>query len=271
MKERLITGVIGGLIILGSVIAGGPLFFLVFLLIGTIAMYELLKMKQIDPLSFPGVVSFVFMWCILIPPTWIRIPFVANVPRTDVFLILVLLLLALTVVTKNSFTFDEAGFVLLSSAYVGFGLHHVLLIRNLEEGLFIVLYVLFTIWATDSGAYLVGKNWGRRKLWESISPKKTVEGFFGGLGMAIIVGSVFHSIYPVFSSFYVLLSFVLIASVGGQFGDLVESALKRRYKMKDSGHLLPGHGGMLDRFDSLIFVMPILYLFHYVADFFSFM
>ncbi|SFE38434.1 phosphatidate cytidylyltransferase [Alteribacillus iranensis] len=259
MKDRVITGVVGGLLLLGSVIAGGMIFMLVFLIIGTIAMYELLKMKQIRPYSLPGAISFLFMWFLFIPSTWGNITFFSHVSREEIFLFMIFFLLALTVITKNTFTFDEAGFVILSSVYVGFGFHHVLLARDSEEGLILVLYILFTIWATDSGAFLVGKNWGKRKLWEAISPKKTVEGFFGGIGMALIVGVIMHLFFPLFDSIVILIAFLLVVSIFGQFGDLVESALKRRYIVKDSGNLLPGHGGMLDRFDSLIFVMPILY------------
>ncbi|WP_240375342.1 phosphatidate cytidylyltransferase [Bacillus piscicola] len=264
MKQRIITGVIGGLILLGAVIAGGFICLLAFLLIGTIAMYELLKMKNIQPFSFAGALSFLFVWFLLIPTTWLKLPFMSHLSKAEFFLILILFLLALTVITKNTFSFDEAGFVILSSVYIGFGLHHFLLARSVEEtGLLLVFYILFTIWSTDTGAYLVGRKWGRHKLWSAISPKKTIEGFVGGIGLAIVIGFSLHFFVPLFPSVSTLLLFLIVTSIFGQFGDLVESALKRHYEVKDSGDLLPGHGGILDRFDSLIFVMPILHLFDF--------
>jgi phosphatidate cytidylyltransferase len=129
-----------------------------------------------------------------------------------------------------------------------------------ETGLLLVFFVMFLIWTTDSGAYFVGRTLGKHKLWPDISPKKTIEGSIGGMIAAIIVGSIFHFIVPIFSSYFTALLFILVASIFGQLGDLVESALKRHYAVKDSGNVLPGHGGILDRFDSLIYVMPILHL-----------
>ncbi|WP_178075295.1 phosphatidate cytidylyltransferase, partial [Pseudomonas sp. 2822-17] len=93
-----------------------------------------------------------------------------------------------------------------------------------------------------------------------ISPKKTIEGAIGGLLSAFVIGTIYVIIFPIFDSWVIATLIIIVVSVTGQLGDLVESALKRHYSVKDSGQVLPGHGGILDRFDSLIFVMPILYL-----------
>src|SRR5690606_27483192 len=112
---------------------------------------------------------------------------------------------------------------------------------------------------TDSGAYFIGRALGRKKLWPEISPKKTVEGAIGGIASALVLTVIFQWIHPLFA-FPKAIAAALIIAVFGQMGDLVESALKRHYGVKDSGNILPGHGGILDRFDSLIFVFPILHV-----------
>ncbi|SEC87302.1 phosphatidate cytidylyltransferase [Tenacibaculum sp. MAR_2009_124] len=129
---------------------------------------------------------------------------------------------------------------------------------------YLVIYIILLIWTNDSFAYLIGKNFGKTKLFESVSPKKTIEGFIGGFAFAIIVACVISN----YSSLFSLIDWILIAiivSVFGTFGDLVESKFKRQAKVKDSGTIMPGHGGLLDRLDSLFFLSPFVYLYiHYI-------
>ena len=123
----------------------------------------------------------------------------------------------------------------------------------------IVVYLL--IWANDTFAYLVGKTWGKHKLLERISPKKTKEGFFGGLVFTMFFAALI-SYHTYYLSLLNSLLIALIICVGSTIGDLVESKFKRVAGVKDSGKLLPGHGGVLDRLDSIIFVAPLAYLFY---------
>ncbi|MEZ4914216.1 MAG: phosphatidate cytidylyltransferase [Chitinophagales bacterium] len=126
-----------------------------------------------------------------------------------------------------------------------------------------LMSVLLLVWTNDSFAYLVGSQIGKHKLFERISPKKTWEGFAGGLlGSLLMAG-----ILAYYSDMYSLQNWLIIAllcSIFGTFGDLVESALKRSVNIKDSGNILPGHGGFLDRFDALIFCLPFVYSFVYL-------
>src|SRR5699024_10630014 len=115
------------------------------------------------------------------------------------------------------------------------------------------------------GAYFSGSLFGKNKLSPYISPKKTIEGSVGGILLAAIFGMVFHLIIPMHDSLIIVVIVSILASIVGQMGDLVESALKRYYGVKDSGNLLPGHGGILDRFDSWLFVFPFLYLIQFVV------
>jgi len=129
-----------------------------------------------------------------------------------------------------------------------------------EEGLPYILLVLFIIWATDSGAYFIGKKWGKRKLAPKISPNKTWEGTIGGILVALIVAFLFQQTEPLFEKSRNLVFYTLLISITGVIGDLVESAIKRHFNVKDSGKILPGHGGIFDRFDSLILVFFMLYI-----------
>jgi phosphatidate cytidylyltransferase len=172
------------------------------------------------------------------------------------------LFLTYTVISKNRFTFDDVAYSMLSALYVGIGFYY--FIETRIEGLTYIFFALFIIWATDSGAYFIGRAFGKHKLWPEISPKKTVEGSIGGILSALLIAFIFS----MFSDWNVpalqLYGTTAILSIFGQIGDLVESALKRHYGVKDSGNLLPGHGGILDRFDSLLFVLPIMHFMHFV-------
>ena len=128
----------------------------------------------------------------------------------------------------------------------------------------ILICILIFIWVNDSFAYIVGKNFGRTKLFESVSPKKTIEGFFGGLVFSLIAAFFINQQdnHPSIT----LLDWMIIAtilSIIGTIGDLIESKFKRQANSKDSGNIMPGHGGMLDRLDSLFFAAPFVYLYLY--------
>jgi phosphatidate cytidylyltransferase len=124
----------------------------------------------------------------------------------------------------------------------------------------IIIGFFLLIWANDTGAYLTGVSFGRHKLMERISPKKSWEGFFGGLVTAIIIAWLLSGWLGVVDSFHWVLIAIII-SIAGTYGDLVESMLKRSLGVKDSGTVMPGHGGFLDRFDSAILSFPLVYLF----------
>lgn len=124
----------------------------------------------------------------------------------------------------------------------------------------ILLGCFILVWVNDSFAYLIGKNFGKQKLFPSVSPKKTVEGFLGGLFFACI-SSYFIAIYSNTLAFTNWLILAIIISVFGTIGDLIESKFKRQANVKDSGVIMPGHGGLLDRLDSIIFAAPFIYLF----------
>jgi phosphatidate cytidylyltransferase len=146
------------------------------------------------------------------------------------------------------------------SAYSRTGLNSLLSHENIIFSPGIILGFFLLIWANDTGAYLIGVSFGRHRLFERISPKKSWEGFFGGLVLAAFVGWLLSGWLGVVNKTqWVVIS--VIVSIAGTYGDLFESMLKRSTGVKDSGIILPGHGGFLDRFDSAITSFPLVYLF----------
>ena len=136
----------------------------------------------------------------------------------------------------------------------------------------IIIGIFILIWTNDTFAYIVGKSMGRHKLYEKISPKKTIEGFLGGIVFAIIASYVIATYYieGKQTAQFIWLGFAVIVGVFGTIGDLVESKFKRIANVKDSGSIMPGHGGVLDRLDSVIFVAPFIFLFYQLLPFFKF-
>ncbi|MDP4162669.1 MAG: phosphatidate cytidylyltransferase [Bacillota bacterium] len=260
MKQRIITAVIAAALFLPIVIYGGvPIIILAYLL-ATVGLYEFLKMRKLEVLSVPGAISFLVLWVTMLPQEYQHILNVFYFSKTELAIMAVFLYLIYTVATKNRFTFDDVAFSVFAALYVGIGFYSFYETRH--NGLLYIFYSLFIIWATDSGAYFVGKAMGKNKLWPEISPNKTVEGSVGGVVCAIAVAALFILLTDIHASFWQLVGITALLSIFGQLGDLVESAFKRHYNVKDSGSILPGHGGILDRFDSLLFVWPLLHFFH---------
>jgi phosphatidate cytidylyltransferase len=157
----------------------------------------------------------------------------------------------------------DSAAVLLGVIYVGATLGHLLLLRALPDGVLLIFFLFLVTWAGDTGAYCIGLGLGRRKLAPVISPNKTVEGLIGGLALSVIAAVVARAWFLVSWTLTESVTAALLVGVAGVVGDLVESALKRSAGVKDSGWLIPAHGGMLDRLDSLLFAAPALY--YYVA------
>ncbi|WP_075980895.1 phosphatidate cytidylyltransferase [Bacillus massilinigeriensis] len=264
MKQRIITAIIAAAIFLPIVIYGGIPIIIVSYLLATVGLYELLKMRKLYLFSIPGIISLIMLWIVLFPSRYMSLWDSFQYTKVDIFLFAVLCFLTYTVASKNHFTFEDVSFSVLSILYVGIGFYYFAETRETDNGLQYLFYSLFIMWATDSGAYFFGRAFGKHKLWPEISPNKTVEGSIGGILSALIVAILFSIFSDIEHSLIILLIVTTIASIFGQIGDLVESAFKRFYNVKDSGKILPGHGGILDRFDSLLFVWPLLHILHFI-------
>ena len=264
MKQRIITAIVAFGIFIPIIFLGGLPLTLTIYAIASIGLFEMLRMKKLQLASIEGVIGLLALWIVLLPSEYVeRLESLTSLTSIQLVFIAVFLLLIATVVSKNRFTFDDAAFIMMSVLYVGIGFHYFLETRTF--GVAFIFYALLIVWTTDPGAYFIGRKIGRRKLWPEISPNKTVEGFWGGVLSAVVFLFVYQQFFPVTDSLFVLLGVTLVASMFGQLGDLVESALKRHYNVKDSGRLLPGHGGVMDRFDSLLFVLPLLHFVHLIG------
>lgn len=265
MRQRVITAVVALIIFIPIIIAGGIWVELAAAVLGLVALSELLVMRKKLIVSWEAFLSGIAVLLVILPDYW-----QALLPRhlsfTFIVYIVVILLMIYTVFSKNRFSFDDAAVLTLGVMYIGFGFHYFIVARGTgSQGLASLFFALLIVWITDSGAYMIGRKLGRHKLAPHISPNKTWEGSIGGTVVATIIVGIYCYFFPQGDkSLLTTVLFTIVLSVIGQLGDLVESALKRYYGVKDSGKILPGHGGILDRFDSLLLVLPALHLFGFI-------
>ncbi len=177
--------------------------------------------------------------------------------------IMIVFIILLKNFSLKSNPLDNAAKQIQGVVYIPVFLSFLVFIRNSNDGAMWIIWLWLIIAASDTGAYYCGTYFGKRALSPKISPNKTIEGSAGGIAAAVIVGIIFGLIYMPDISFIMSCLFAFIAAAAGQLGDLFESALKRAGCIKDSGIILPGHGGILDRIDGLIFAAPVAFFFKY--------
>lgn len=176
----------------------------------------------------------------------------------------IVLLITISIFRHKTISFTDIATVLFATIYVGFFTSFIARIRALDEnGLYYLFLIFICAWMTDTGAYFSGRFFGKHKLAPSISPKKTIEGSVGGIICAmlgcIVLGLVAAYINEASPNYWLLALVGLIGSCLAQLGDLIASLIKRTCGVKDFGNIMPGHGGALDRFDSVIMVSPFIY------------
>lgn len=186
---------------------------------------------------------------------------VLGLSTATVAVIFLALTIHLLLYKRQKAVLQSLGAMVFAQLYIPFLLSHVLLLFQLPSGRRWIFFLFFVIFAGDTGAYYAGHCWGRHKLWPALSPGKTVEGAIGGLlsslAIALLVGKLLFSLGELGVTFF--LSLACVIALAGQMGDLMESMLKRVSQVKDASTILPGHGGLLDRLDSLIFAFPLTY------------
>ena len=250
MKTRVITAIVALIVFLPLLFLGGDYFKFTTFALGVMAMYEIVRMtfKETNIVvlglsSLAGALLFLN----------------EEITQLQLYGLLFLILvgmLATVVATGHKIKLVEIGSIIFVTAYIFIGFYCLFMIRNLS--LLHVAYLLLTIWFTDSFAYFGGMKFGKNKLSPKISPNKSIEGSVIGSLSSIAIALLFFFTTDVFSSLVVAIAITLVVSAVGQFGDLIESAYKREYQVKDSSNLLPGHGGIFDRFDSVILSAPCL-------------
>lgn len=265
--QRTITGAVFVVVIIGALFWNTYAFtavFAVFTTFGLWEFYSLLNKNGIKvPRIFPVTIGF-----LLYVGTFLGLHYLKG---SDHFLLIIAVVFALSLVmfvaelfSKKERPFEAVGYSFLGLIYIA--VPFILLVNipflnnsgNYSPEL--VLGIFLMLWANDTFAYLTGMMIGKHKLFERISPKKTWEGFFGGLIFAMIVGLAFSLKFD-FLNLIQWLALAAIIVISGTLGDLVESMLKRSLGCKDSGNFFPGHGGILDRFDSILLSVPFVYLF----------
>ncbi|MEK9727070.1 MAG: phosphatidate cytidylyltransferase [Candidatus Margulisiibacteriota bacterium] len=251
--KRIITGII--LLGIGYyVLSNGDMPLFVFLTtIGVLSFYEV---RRITDLRSPWLMvsNMVFYTAIMAYIHFFNVTFslVYMVPVIVLFFIFCFEFFRKTLVFRRRPFLNNLKYF----CYIYFGFSSIYLIREFENGLIYICLLFLSIWATDVFAYYGGKTFGRTKL-SDLSPKKTVEGTVAGVSAAVVLMGCVCYVYG-FSYYFMVLA--LVIGLMGQMGDLYESLIKRTHQVKDSSNLLPGHGGILDRADSSLFVAPIVYL-----------
>lgn len=263
LTQRIITAIIAIPLLIWLPFAPYNLFSLFIYTISYLGAKEFSRFLEAKGL-LPNV--FLPLFTVLIPLSTFLIGFNDAI---YVILLISLLLLTIELFRNHGNAIQHNAGYLLSLVYCGLFPAALLEIWRITSGSTIIL-IYITIWSTDSFAYFGGmlcsKMFKTHKLFERVSPKKTIEGAISGLLFGIGAGLLFYQFNPINTDFSIsdILIISLITSIGGQIGDLFESLLKRDCGIKDSSNIIPGHGGILDRFDSLLYSSPLILLYLYV-------
>ena len=291
--KRGISGAIYIILLLASILFSTESFFILFGVFLLIAVYEFCSLIQINKI-FPLLFAFTFYTTVTLisfyrteTETFLeqlidkKISITVNSNQLNIILLVITL-----VVSVKSILFlfyDKVQKISTSSKYlylIGYIILPFLFITKISFGINdynpkIIIGLFILVWTNDTFAYIVGKSIGKHKLFERISPKKTIEGFLGGIIFAALAGYLISKFYikasPQFSdrSILIWVTIALLVGILGTIGDLIESKFKRIAGVKDSGKIMPGHGGILDRLDSVIFVAPFVFLFYQILNYVS--
>lgn len=262
LTQRIITAFIGAAVIVSSIVYSEWTYFLIFFLITFLTLREFYALAGLDGMVVQKTFGTI---CGMTIYTLSFLIENHNISYRYYFLIFPLLSCVYMIKLYKKFErkpFTNIAYTLLGIFYVAvpYALLHHAVFENGEYNFEVIFGCLFILWASDTGAYIAGTLFGKRKLFERISPKKSWEGAVGGAILAfmfcMVINYFFHSL-----QLWQWLSVTAIIIVGGTYGDLIESLLKRSIEIKDSGTSLPGHGGFLDRFDGLLISAPFIVAF----------
>ncbi len=260
MKTRVITAVIALPVLFFILLQGGIYIYIGGFILSIIGQYEFYKAfsKEYHPLNAIGYVMTILWYLGL----YYKMP---SDYSTFILAGFLFVLLGISVFSNKSKPIISAMVTFVGFFYVAFTLSHIVMISGLDDHFFI-WYPFIIAFVTDTFAYLVGKMMGSKPLIKRVSPNKTIEGAIGGIIACVIVSYAYaYFLKPDFTLYAIFLG--LVGSPLSQLGDLIASKIKRQFNVKDFGKILPGHGGVLDRFDSLIVTMPLVYYFMVIYQF----
>lgn len=250
MRQRVVTGVAGGAFIAYVTYMGGTVYDFVYFGITCIAIYELSRVFFNNGFDYGAIVNYLFAIALFIEKVTEYRHFF------DFFLFLYISLNFLVFVFNKKIDIKKISEIIFIGTYVVFFMYHMMLMNG-SEYVWLVYIIAF---GSDTFAYFTGKMFGRHKLYPEVSPNKTVEGAIGGIIGCTILSIIYFDYLRINKYIYIII-FSVSASVFSMAGDLAASKIKRESGIKDFGNILPGHGGILDRFDSVLFVAPIVYYF----------
>lgn len=266
LVERTLTSILFVVVLLGSIIqsefASSILFFMIILLCQK-EFYNFFKSTDIKPQKKVGIIAGLAYFVISVLARQTKV-------ESETLFSIIPLIFAIFIIElyrNRPRPIPNIAYTILGIIYIAVPftlLHEMAYYKNYafgrEYNYGILIGYFFVLWANDTGAYLIGSKFGKHKLFPRISPKKTREGSIGGAAMGLLVGFINSLIFPEFS-LALWMGLAAIVVVFGSWGDLVESLFKRSLNIKDSGKLLPGHGGVLDRFDGIFISAPMVYTF----------
>ncbi len=265
LKQRLIFGILGIILSLGVLIYGSAEFIgcavAVIALIGLFEFYRVVGFsKKKAPSAILG-----FMFTVTVFAIAIFAPDEFNSKLMPIIAAYVFLLMCTMVFFHGKCSFSDVALSFAGSAYISLFFLHIIFIRQLNLGYLNIWLIFITAWSSDTFAYFAGRLLGKHKLCPTISPKKTVEGAVGGILGSVLCICLYTYCCTKFAgvnaNYLSAVIFATVCAAFSQIGDLAASCIKRENEVKDYGNLIPGHGGILDRFDSALLIAPLVYYF----------
>ena len=256
LLRRSFSGIVYILIFISAILFSKESYIILISIFGFLCIWEFSKLSKLK--NYAAYLFFPFILFLLIK----RQDSFATVGILIINIVSSLFLVYQLFAKKEIHFSDDRAKLGITIRYVIFSMCFLVLLPFYENNFhpYLMISILSIIWVNDSFAFLVGKNFGKHKLFPSVSPKKTIEGLLGGLVFSLLTGFFISRYNKDFSTLNWLIIAVIVSLVG-TIGDLVESKFKRQANIKDSGNIMPGHGGILDRLDSLLFAAPFVYLY----------
>ena len=256
---RLLSGIVLVALMLATIIPGGNILFVANLLISVVGVYELYKVLGIEKnsLGITGYIAVLAYYAVLY--------FDKKEYMMILMVVFLMCLLAQYVFIFPKYKTEQISNAIMSMLYAGVMLSYLYSVREGNNGAYTVWLIFLCSWGGDTCAYLAGVAFGKHKMAPVLSPKKSVEGAVGGVVGAAALGAIYATIFSsnITMSINPVAGFAIICAVGAlisMVGDLAASAIKRNHDIKDYGKLIPGHGGIMDRFDSVIYVAPVIWI-----------
>jgi phosphatidate cytidylyltransferase len=256
---RTLSGIVLVALMLATIIPGGNVLFVANLLISLVGVYELYKVLGIEK-SIPGITGYV-----AVISYYVMLHMGKTEHMMTLMIVFLIALLAQYVFMFPQYKTEQISNSIMCMLYAGVMLSYLYSVREGDNGAYTVWLIFLCSWGSDTCAYLAGVAFGKHKMAPVLSPKKSIEGAVGGVIGAAALGAIYANIFTdkINMSINPVVAFAVICAVGAMIsmvGDLAASAIKRNHNIKDYGTLIPGHGGIMDRFDSVIYVAPIIWI-----------